>query len=286
MKPVADFRDVMRVVDQVGVVRAERSVASPAQAREDLAQRVRAVYEEQGLDVDRETLDEALLRAGFPDGNSGAMAVVSPSDQSELLRVISPPADVFLGPGGMPLVEMLLLTGILCCLAVAAFVILPQVNASNHANRMVAEVDQMHADIEEIFRGDASGEKRFENFNVKLLHEARVLPDGLAFRGGVALNSFGGVMTAHPIPQGQYALSYTSVPSRICEWTVSHAPSMTNSLVINSRSFALPMSDSDMVRATRACKASDAATLEFVDGQDQGELALIAREVQKVRASR
>ena len=119
--------------------------------------------------------------------------------------------------GGFSLVEILLVLGIIALLAIAAFIIFPQVQAANRANTEQSNITTMAAGIKNLY----GATRNYDQIAARTLIQARIAPSSMyanntaattltsAWSGDVAVAASG-------TNNSQFTITYAAVPSEVC----------------------------------------------------------------------
>ena len=174
--------------------------------------------------------------------------------------------------GGFSLVEILLVLGIIAILAIAAFIIFPQVQASNRANTELSNITTVTAGTKNLF----GSTRNYAPATNTILNQARVFPSSMnanVFTGGTITSSWGGAVsvtgsTAVGVadavgPTTFFRIVYSAVPSEICSKLVP-------GLVTNFQAVYVDVGNTPTVTATTpaaivtACSAGSVVNVVLV----------------------
>jgi prepilin-type N-terminal cleavage/methylation domain-containing protein len=119
--------------------------------------------------------------------------------------------------GGFSLVEILLVLGIIALLAIAAFIIFPQVQAANRANTEQANITTMAAGIKNLY----GATRNYNGITARTLIQARIAPSSMYGNDTTATaltSAWSGAVTVAAAGTGdsQFVISYAGVPSEVC----------------------------------------------------------------------
>ena len=117
--------------------------------------------------------------------------------------------------GGFSLVEILLVLGIIALLAIAAFIIFPQVQAANRANTEQSNITTMAAGIKNLY----GATRDYSTITPAILIQAKIAPSSMY--GNVAgatelTSSWSQSVLVDPVGTTQFSITYSAVPSEVC----------------------------------------------------------------------
>lgn len=119
--------------------------------------------------------------------------------------------------GGFSLVEILLVLGVIAILAIAAFIIFPQVQAGSRANTEQSNITTITAGVKNLY-----GAKRdYTGINAETVNKARIAPssmNGGDFATATTLTSSwnGDVAVAVGADPKTFTVAYADMPSEVC----------------------------------------------------------------------
>ena len=168
--------------------------------------------------------------------------------------------------GGFTLVEILLVLGIIAILAIAAFIIFPQVQASSRANSEAANINATSAGIKNLF----ASTRDYSPLTNGIANQAHIFTS--AMNGGnwtataAITSSWGGTIAVSGanilgVPQSTagttyYAIAYTAVPPDVCTKLV---PGLLQNYAAVYVSVASPAAATDQVTSPAVAVAKCAA---------------------------
>jgi prepilin-type N-terminal cleavage/methylation domain-containing protein len=121
---------------------------------------------------------------------------------------------------GFTLIEILLVIGIIAILAIAAFVIFPQVQASSRANNEQNNIATIAAGVKNLY-GSAG---KYDGVTNDVINVARIFPasmNGGSNATGVSIkSSWDGAVSVLPVgaaaPYKNFSITYSAVPAAVC----------------------------------------------------------------------
>ena len=119
---------------------------------------------------------------------------------------------------GFSLVEILLVLGIIALLAIAAFIIFPQVQAANRANTEQANITTMAAGIKNLY-GATRNYGGTTPISPTILIQAKIAPSSMYGNatGATALtSSWSQPVLVAPVGTTQFSITYNAVPTEVC----------------------------------------------------------------------
>lgn len=153
---------------------------------------------------------------------------------------------------GFSLIEILLVIGIIAVLAIAAFIIFPQVQASSRANTEQSNIMTMAAGVKNLFNG------RYAGLTDGIAIDGNIVPASMHDGASTITSSWGGDATLAPSGTGNtlFTITYTALPTEVCLKLVP-------GLVQNFESITLPAGtitrDSTAADIVGACQADPAS---------------------------
>lgn len=127
--------------------------------------------------------------------------------------------------GGFSLVEILLVLGIIAILAIAAFIIFPQVQASNRANTEQTNITTLAAGIKNLY----GATRNYNGVSATVVNQARIAPASMnggdpaatalssSWSADVAIAPSAAVAGPPAIPAGRaFTITYSAMPSEVC----------------------------------------------------------------------
>lgn len=171
--------------------------------------------------------------------------------------------------GGFSLVEILLVLGIIAILAIAAFIIFPQVQASNRANAEQSNITTITAGIKNLY----GATRNYTGIGNGVVNQARIFPasmnggDFTAAGGDAVTSSWSGAVTVAAVgadPARQFSITYADMPSEVCTRLVPGMLQNFESIAVGTGDTPAALDDDatpgDIVAA---CNAADAVTVVF-----------------------
>lgn len=169
--------------------------------------------------------------------------------------------------GGFSLVEILLVLGIIAILAIAAFIIFPQVQASNRANAEQSNITTITAGIKNLY----GATRNYTGVGNPVVNQARIFPasmNGGSFASDAPItSSWSGAVTVAPgtgAPPRQFTITYADMPSEVCTRLVPGMLQNFVSIAVGDGATPAALDDDatpgDIVAA---CNAADAVTVVF-----------------------
>lgn len=118
---------------------------------------------------------------------------------------------------GFSLVEILLVLGIIALLAIAAFIIFPQVQAANRANTEQANITTMAAGIKNLY----GSTRNYAGVTPRILVQARIAPTSMYANNTAATtltSAWSGDVSVGPTGtnNSQFIITYAGVPTEVC----------------------------------------------------------------------
>jgi len=163
---------------------------------------------------------------------------------------------------GFSLVEVLLVLGIIAILAIAAFIIYPQVMSSSRANTEQSNIMSITAATKNLYQG------RYGTAGTDLLpiiNQARGIPNSMNggdFSGtAVITSSWGGGVQLATVAGGSggsaFALTYTGMPFDICQKLIPGVLPNFDTVVVGSTSLTKTSVPADIITACGTSGAKD-----------------------------
>lgn len=111
---------------------------------------------------------------------------------------------------GFSLIEILLVIGIIAVLAIAAFIIFPQVQASSRANTEQSNIMTIAAGVKNLFNG------RYAGLTNTVAIQGNIVPASMV--SGSTINSSWGtaVQLAPGSPTTMFTITYNNIPTEVC----------------------------------------------------------------------
>lgn len=168
--------------------------------------------------------------------------------------------------GGFSLVEILLVLGIIAILAIAAFIIFPQVQASNRANTELSNITTLQAGIKNLY----GATRDYASVTPTVVNQARIAPptmNGGNFDATTLSSSWSQNVNVAPgagTPARTFLITYTAVPSEVCTKLV---PGLINNFDIISVNGAVvkDATAATPVAATPAAIVTNCSAADNVD---------------------
>lgn len=169
--------------------------------------------------------------------------------------------------GGFSLVEILLVLGIIAILAIAAFIIFPQVQAANRANTEQSNITTIAAGVKNLY----GATRNYNGISASTLIKAKIAPSSMYANDSTATaltSSWSApVAIAASTPTGgtgtansQFTLTYSDVPSEVCTRLVPGLLANFSSVTVGGTN----VSANNPAGVVDACSASTTATVAFI----------------------
>lgn len=164
--------------------------------------------------------------------------------------------------GGFSLVEILLVLGIIAILAIAAFIIFPQVQASNRANAEQTNITTLQAGIKNLY----GATRDYTGLTPEVVNQARIAPptmNGGSFDASTLSSSWSADVDVGPVgtaPARQFTITYTGMPSEVCTKLVPGLVNNFDAISVNA-----VVVKSGTVAPTPGAIVTNCAALDAVD---------------------
>lgn len=157
--------------------------------------------------------------------------------------------------GGFSLVEILLVLGIIAILAIAAFIIFPQVQASNRANTEQSNITTIAAGVKNLY----GATRNYSSVTNGVVNTARIFPPTM--NGGVfgsttpITSSWSETVTVAPGPSTDlFTITYAAMPTEVCTKLVPGLVQNFEAVTVGST----PLTDNDPADIITACQGDPA----------------------------
>lgn len=163
---------------------------------------------------------------------------------------------------GFSLVEVLLVLGIIAILAIAAFIIYPQVMSSSRANTEQTNIISITADTKNLFQGryGATGANL-----LPIINQGGGIPNSMnggdTSAGAIITSSWGGgvslVTVAAANGGSAFALTYDDVPYNICQKLIPGVLPNFDSVVVGATTLTRNSVPADIITACGTAGSQD-----------------------------
>lgn len=170
---------------------------------------------------------------------------------------------------GFSLVEILLVLGIIAILAIAAFIIFPQVQTSNRANAEQSNLITIAAGVKNLY----GATRNYESLTTAVANKARIVPasmNGGDFDATTISSSWSQAVAIAPASASgaspMFAITYTAMPAEVCAKLV---PGM----IQNFKEIYVPASATEPLTndPSAVITACDSGTADTVDVKFVGD---------------